>query len=79
MRLMGIWNSSYRKDAAECGVDVAQIDDWHYVLSRLEAGGIKPSKLITHRLSLEELDKGLDIMHNKTEDYCKIMIYPSGL
>ena len=79
MRLMGIWNSSYRKDAAECGVDVVQIDDWHYVLSRLEAGGIKPSKLITHRLSLEELDKGLDIMRNKTEDYCKIMIYPSGL
>ena len=91
MRLMGIWNSSYRKDAAECGVDTAQsgkdafgadteqIDDWHYVLRRLEAGGIKPSKLITHRFLLDELNKGLDIMRNKTEDYCKIMIYPNGL
>ncbi len=91
MRLIGIWNSSYRKALGAgsfgqdgCSVnikdsDTAQIDDWHYVLSRLEAGGIKPSKLITHRFALDELDKGLDIMRNKTEDYCKIMIYPSGL
>ena len=79
MRLIGIWNSSYRKEAAGQSTDSAQIDDWHYVLGRLEAGGIKPSKLITHRFALDELDKGLDIMRNKTQDYCKIMIYPSGL
>lgn len=86
MSLIGIWNSSYRKalDAGSsrqegCSVNAkgsgtAQIDDWHYVLSRLEAGGINPSKLITHRFPLNDLEKGLLIMRDKTEDYCKIMI-----
>ena len=86
MSLIGIWNSSYRKalDVGSsrqegCSVNAkgsgtAQIDDWHYVLSRLEAGGINPSKLITHRFSLNDLEKGLLIMRDKTEDYCKIMI-----
>ena len=88
MRLVGIWNSSYRKESVDFGlnragscvntdnsnVGLAQIDDWHYVLGRLEAGGINPSKLITHRFSLNDLEKGLLIMRDKTEDYCKIMI-----
>ena len=86
MSLIGIWNSSYRKALdvgsfrqESCSVNAkgsgtAQIDDWHYVLSRLEAGGINPSKLITHRFSLNDLEKGLLIMRDKTEDYCKIII-----
>ena len=86
MSLIGIWNSSYRKalDVGSsrqegCSVNAkgsgtAQIDDWHYVLGRLEAGGINPSKLITHRFPLNDLEKGLLIMRDKTEDYCKIMI-----
>ena len=78
MRLLGIWNSSYRKECVDSGTIDNKIDDWHYVLRRLESGRIEPSKLISHRFSLEELDKGLDIMHNKTEDYCKIMIFPNN-
>ena len=86
MSIIGIWNSSYRKalDVGSSrqegcsvnakGAGTAQIDDWHYVLGRLEAGGINPSKLITHRFPLNDLEKGLLIMRDKTEDYCKIMI-----
>ena len=78
MRLLGIWNSSYRKELVDSDACGDGIDDWHYVLRRLEEGSIKPSKLISHRFPLAELDKGLHIMHNKTEDYCKIMIFPEN-
>ncbi|MBR5116609.1 MAG: hypothetical protein IK096_06040, partial [Lachnospiraceae bacterium] len=54
--------------------DAAGMDDWRYVLSRLAAGSIHPSKLITHRLPLAELERGLLIMRDKTEDYCKVMV-----
>lgn len=61
----GTWNSSFTHSAE---------DDWHYVLDRLKQGRIAPEKLITHRFPMEELEKGLAIMKNKTEDYCKIMV-----
>ena len=32
-----------------------------------------PSRLISHRFSLEEMEKGLHIMRDKSEDYVKIM------
>lgn len=50
------------------------IDDWHYVLKILP--DIRPQLLITHRLPLEELEKGLHIMRDKTEDFVKVMILP---
>lgn len=65
----GTWNSSYLGGAfAGC-----QEDDWHYVLERLGRRKIAPAELISHRLSLEELERGLHIMRDKTEDYVKIM------
>ena len=62
--ITGTWNSSFtnRED-----------DDWHYVVERLESKRIDPSKLISHRLALEELENGLHIMRDKTEDYIKVM------
>ncbi|ETP72440.1 theronine dehydrogenase-like Zn-dependent dehydrogenase [Lachnospiraceae bacterium JC7] len=69
LTLKGTWNSSY------LGADEdTKSDDWHYVLKRLLEGKIKPEKLITHRFKLSELEKGLRIMKDKTEDYVKIMI-----
>lgn len=61
LKLHGVWNSVFPTD-------------WQYVLERLAAGKIKPALFITHKLPLPQLDKGLDIMKNKTEDYCKVMI-----
>lgn len=67
LNVLGTWNSSFTgcKD-----------DDWHYVVDRLAAGAIAPSKLISHRLHLSQLEKGLHIMRDKTEDYVKVMIIP---
>ncbi len=75
--ITGTWNSSYLHDSG---------DDWHYVLDRLSAGSvpdgegmvkrpgrIAPEMLVTHRLPLDELDYGLHVMRDKTEDYVKIM------
>ena len=67
LQVFGTWNSSFTGD---------EDDDWHYVVDKLAKGEIHPSNLISHRLSLSELEKGLHIMKDKTEDYVKIMIKP---
>lgn len=64
LTVSGTWNSSFLHDPG---------DDWHYVLKRMEEKRIAPSDLITHRFCPEDLEKGLQIMKNKTEDYGKIM------
>lgn len=72
MRITGTWNSSYLGGTDEDALS----DDWHYVINRLEAGHVKPERLITHRLSMEQLDTGLEIMRDKKEPYIKIMVFP---
>ena len=64
LKIMGTWNSWFSHD---------ENDDWHYVMSRLEAGTISPEKLITHRLSLDELPHGFEILRDKSQEYVKIM------
>ena len=60
----GTWNSSFTGEAN---------DDWHEVLRLLEMRVISPSDMISHRLSLADLERGLRIMRDKTEDFGKIM------
>lgn len=67
--LTGTWNSSFTN---------AQDDDWHYVLQRLEQKAIMPNQLISHRFSIDEIEKGFHIMRDKSEDYMKIMMVISG-
>lgn len=64
LTVAGTWNSSFTGSPA---------DDWHYVLERLSSRRIQPAGLVSHRLPLEELERGLCIMRDKTEDYVKIM------
>ena len=64
LTVTGTWNSSFTGSSG---------DDWHYVIERLGAGLISPERFITHRLTIEELEKGLRIMLDKSEDYIKIM------
>lgn len=64
LTVTGSWNSSFTGEEG---------DDWHYVLKRLEEKRIMPAELISHRFSLEELEKGFHIMRDKTEDYVKVM------
>lgn len=61
----GTWNSTFTHEPD---------DDWHYVLDRLSRKQVSPEMLVTHRLQLAELERGLHIMRNKTEDYVKIMV-----
>lgn len=64
LMLSGTWNSSFAHEPE---------DDWHYVLDRLSRKRITPADLISHRLSMEELDKGFQIMRDKSEEYIKVM------
>lgn len=64
LTVTGTWNSSFSHKA---------LDDWHYALERLSRKDLMPSRLISHRFSLEEMEKGLHIMRDKSEDYVKIM------
>ncbi|MCI8646714.1 MAG: galactitol-1-phosphate 5-dehydrogenase [Firmicutes bacterium] len=65
LTVSGTWNSSFNHSPE---------DDWHYVLDRLRKKGIKPAALITHRFALRELERGLRIMRDKTEEYGKVMM-----
>ncbi|HBA69044.1 MAG TPA: galactitol-1-phosphate 5-dehydrogenase [Lachnospiraceae bacterium] len=64
LTLTGTWNSSFTGQPE---------DDWSYVLKMLSRKRIMPEKLITHRFPLSDLEKGLHIMRDKSEDYVKIM------
>ncbi|MGN0613865.1 MAG: galactitol-1-phosphate 5-dehydrogenase [Porcipelethomonas sp.] len=61
----GTWNSSFTHN---------ENDDWHYVLDKLSDKQISPENMITHRLLLSELEKGLHIMRDKTGDFIKVML-----
>ena len=66
LTVTGTWNSAFN------GTDN---DDFNYVLKRISEKRINAELFISHRLSLKELNKGLHIMKDKTEDYTKIMVY----
>lgn len=63
LTLKGTWNSSYTQD---------EEDDWHMVLNAIRDGRLHPEKLITHRFTLAELSRGMEIMRDKTEEYVKM-------
>ena len=93
LTLHGIWNSSFAIGRhalmdnpcfpeAEAGKENRQndaTDDWQYVSARLSTHRIHPAELITHRLPLADLPKGLSLMRDKTEPYGKIMVSASSL
>ena len=64
LSVTGTWNSSFTGD---------EDDDWHEVLRLLKTHAISPAEIISHRFSLEDLEQGLRIMRDKTEDFGKIM------
>lgn len=69
LAVTGTWNSSF----AFQGDETPELDDWRYVLKKLEEKRIAPAELITHRFPLEELEQGFHIMKDKSEDYVKVM------
>lgn len=65
LTVRGSWNSSFTHE---------ETDDWHYVLQALKEKRIAPERLITHLLPFEQLNRGLAIMRDKSEEYVKIMV-----
>ncbi|MCR4923158.1 MAG: galactitol-1-phosphate 5-dehydrogenase [Lachnospiraceae bacterium] len=63
LKLYGTWNSSFK----------GQKDDWKKAIELLEKGLIHPEKLISHRFPLQKIDRGFQIMRDKSEDFIKIM------
>ncbi len=74
--LKGTWNSSYP-------------DDWNYAIERLvfwndarktnngdcdSVNSMNPSLIITHKFTLDSMDKGLSIMRDKSEEFIKVMV-----
>ena len=87
LTLIGTWNSSFNRVSDDEVAEKTdrqtirqeldrrpQQDDWQYVLERLKNHTIQPQKLISHRFSLENLEKGFRIMRDKSEDFVKIMM-----
>ena len=48
------------------------------LLEHIRAGRIKPSKVFTHLLSLEEASHGFHTMAKKQEDCIKVALFPNG-
>lgn len=65
IKLVGTWNSTYLGKSG---------DDWDQVIAAIVEKKIDPKQLITHRLSIDEMIKGFEIMRKKSEDYTKIMM-----
>ena len=76
LTLKGTWNSSYPDDWIYA---IERLSSWHSIkeVSEGESKGsfaMNPSSLITHRFTLDNIDTGLSIMRNKSEEYIKVMI-----
>lgn len=65
LTLIGSWNSSFSNEGD---------NDWNNVIDFLKNEKINPELLISHRYSIYELEKGIEIMRDKKEDYIKIMM-----
>jgi len=64
LKIIGTWNSSFG----------LKRNDWDDVFVLLKNKQLNLSDLITHRLSLEELNKGLEIMRTGSEYFNKVMV-----
>lgn len=73
IKLSGTWNSSYYGNSVHNKNSTTHIDDWNYVLNRLTDNRIHPEWFITHTYKLSELQKGMEVMRDKAEDYVKVM------
>jgi D-arabinitol dehydrogenase (NADP+) len=50
----------------------------YQALGLLKSGRVRVAGLISHRLSLEELQRGIELIVNGSERVCKVMILPNG-
>lgn len=61
----GTWNS---------GFNASDKNDWLTAIDAMASGLINAHSLITHRFSLQDTIKGLELMRDHKEPFCKVMI-----
>lgn len=64
LTLTGTWNSSYGNAGS----------DWAEALQALAGQTLQTSAIVTHILGKAELAKGLEIMRDRSELYCKVVL-----
>lgn len=64
LTLKGTWNSAY-----ECG----SVCDWTQSRDAIATGKMDVKKLVSHVYNQDELGKGLTLMRNHSEPYCKVL------
>ena len=60
--MCGTWNSSYND----------RINDWQAVAAAMAEGDMLFEPLITHRFTLDQCNKALEMMRDKTEFFTKV-------
>lgn len=69
------WDSFITRDISIFG-SLGSPRIWDNVINLLETGKITSKPLITHRLKLEEFEKGLELMINRREGVIKVIVIP---
>lgn len=64
LMLVGTWNSSYGNEGS----------DWTEAVRAMADGRLQTGAMVTHLLGKDKLSRGLEIMRDRTEPFCKIMI-----
>ena len=68
--ILGVWNSDYSVYSDD--------DDWRIVLAAMSSGLLNLKPLITHRVPLVEGIGALEMMHQQSEFFTKVLIHPQA-
>lgn len=52
---------------------------WPTLLEKVKTGALDPTKIITHKLPLEEAADGYHVFNEKTDNCIKVVLYPGGV
>jgi L-iditol 2-dehydrogenase len=63
LRLHGTWNSGYTQNK----------NDWRTALGAMAQNRVDLKQLVTHRFTLSECEKALELMRDKKEFSCRVM------
>jgi len=64
LTLTGTWNSSYG----------GKNSDWTEAVRAMADGRLQTSNIVTHVFRQTELEKGLDVMRNRKDPFCRILL-----
>ncbi len=66
-------NIKYRHNLERSG----EMDDFKYAIQMVSEGKVPLGKLITHKVTFDDLEHALDLCHNHLDECIKIIVYPT--